>query len=1132
MKLVTKKLFLALVLANTVTFAPVGLMPSGFAQQTQATMTGQVTDPSGATLAGAQVTITNVDTGINRVVETSSSGRYNVTNLNPGHYSLSVKMSGFTEKVLKGITLEVAQNGQQDVALSLGAATDVVTVNASAAITETEDSSQGGVIDNQKVVGLPLNQRTFYSLALLEPAAYMPGQSSTLGFRGGFNVAGNNETANTFTVNGIDDNDQNVMAPSFRPSVETIQEFKLLTGVYSAEYGRTSGGQVVVITKTGTNAFHGDVFEFIRNSQFDAKNYFTQPGTPTTFRRNQFGATIGGPIRKDKTFFFFGYEGLRLAQPTVIGGTVPNPAMLNGDFSSVSQQLYRILPPDGTTPYYLRGNPYLNNQIPLSDFSQRGLALLKFYPQPDAGQNLAQLATPSYTLNEERIENIDQYSARVDHKISDKDSLLVQYNYFNDPTFEPSNSLCSSAQIPGFGCTVNQISTLAGVNEIHVFSEHWLNEFRFGYDRLEQPRIGEDFNKTFPAVPGAFNDASVSQVGTIPVTSVTGLSTIHPYGNLPQHRWDNHYNLVNNTTWSHGNHTIKFGINLLQARYSIVFVSNGTSNFAFTGPSASNNNVSTGSPIADLALGYASTSSRNTSAPRMHFFYTSTAGYIQDDWKATPHLTINMGVRYEYFSPTQDRANQFESYRLPTAPGLPGSDVVAGIGGYGSKIYNDDINNVGPRLGLSWQPYGNSKTVVHASYGIYYNSPAIGNGVNLGMANGAPFRLAQSFTSRTTATAQTQIQMDNSPFPFLGSAPDGSQSHPFTNTTFTGIDPNFATLYMNEYGADVQTELTPTMTLTVGYLGNQGVRLPRVIQPNQGIVTSSTATSVNSYYPLSTLADGTAVPLLGPVGALNYYYTLSPTGTAVSYYVSNGHSNFNAMTVKLQQHYHDGLTFNVAYTWSHSIDNAPGYASTSAASSGTPQDSRNLQGEKGTSDFNVGSRIVISPVYELPFGKNKSFLTHGIAAVLVGGWQLSGIYTYDTGRPFTISMPNNNRSGSGVGADRPNLIGNPNNGPKTVAKWFNTDAFTSNNFGQFGTAGRNIVIGPTYTDTDFAVQRMFDITERYHVSFRAEAFNVFNTPTFFNPLGTGTGQFGTARFGQLTTANDPRSMQFSAKVLF
>ncbi len=1110
----------------------------GFAQQTQASLTGLVLDPQGAAIPNATVTITNVDTSIARTTKTSSSGRYTVTNLNPGNYAVTVVVSGFAEKKLTGIVLAVGQDASLDVPLTLGSTTDVVTVDASASITDTESSSQGTVIDNQQVVGLPLNQRTFYGLALLSPAAYMPGQNSTLGFRGGFNVAGNNETANTFTVNGIDDNDQNVMTPSFRPSVENIQEFKLLTGVYPAEYGRTSGGQVVVVTKTGTNQFHGDLFEFIRNSQFDAKNYFTIPNTPTTFRRNQFGGTLGGPIIKDRAFFFLSYEGLRLAQPVVAQTNVPNPAFQTGDFSSLLA---------GSNPVQLV-NPVTKQPIPgnriTTGLSPLGVALLKLYPTPDPGQNLATNPKPTYTFNEERVENLDEGSARVDLKLTDKDSLLIQYNYFTDPSFEPSNSLCGSAVIPGFGCTTNQISTLAGINYTRILSANWLNEFRVGFDRLEQPRTGQDVNNGFPKIPGAFSDPTVSSSinGGAPSTSVSGYASLHPYQNLPQHRYDNHYNIVNNTTYSHGKHNFKFGVNLVGARYLDLYVAYGTGAFAFTASNA-NGAQTTGNAAADLALGLPTTSTRSPTAPDYEPHYNSLGGYAQDDWKVTRDLTLNLGLRYEYFSPAWDAHNIISNYTLPTSASPAGNIVVAGYNGAGQQLYNPDLNNFGPRLGLAYQLFGDAKTVVHASYGIFYNSPSIGNGAILSMEINPPFRLVQSFTSATGA----QAQLDTTPFPSIaGSTPDGTTPQlAYPNVSPTGIDTNFRTLYMDEFGADVQQQLTPTLALTVGFIGNEGVRIPRLILPNQGIVTSATATSVSSYRPLVgapgiTYPAGTTPYAIGPVPSpfrAPAYYQMGN----VTYYVSTGHSSYNAMTVKVQKSYGNGLSFILAYTFGKSLDNAPGYASSSQSSSGTPQDSRNLKAERGLSDFNVGNRLVVSPVYELPFGKNKAFLANGFAGRVLGGFQLSGIYSFDTGRPFTISTTGN-RSGSIYGVDRPNIIGNPNSGPKSVAQFFNTAAFTANSYGQFGNEGRNTLIGPKYSDMDIAIQRALYLTERYSLQFRAESFDVLNHPNFLNPLGTTSGEYiptspsnpanSNALFGKLTAANDPRSMQFSMKVLF
>ncbi len=1095
---------------------------AGVSQQTQASLTGQVLDPQGASIADATVVVTNIDTSIARTVKTGGNGRYTVTNLNPGKYAVAVQASGFSEKKLTGIVLEVGQDGSLDVPLALGSSSEVVEVTATAAVTDTESASQGTVIDNQKVVGLPLNQRTFYGLALLSPAAYLPGQASTLGFRGGFNVAGNNETANTFTVNGIDDNDQNVMVPSFRPSVEGIQEFKLLTGVYSAEYGRTSGGQVVVVTKTGTNQFHGDVFEFIRNSQFDAKNYFTLPNTPTTFRRNQFGGTIGGPIIKDRTFFFLSYEGLRLAQPAVGNTTVPNPAFLNGDFSSVTKQLVNPV----------TKAPYVNNQIPVGSFDPIGLAILRLYPAPNPGY-AANAAVLPYTFNEKRIENLDEGSARVDHRFSDRDSILAQYNYFNDPSFEPSLSLCSSALIPGSGCTQNQISTLAGINWTHIFNAHWLNEARFGFDRLEQPRIGQDDGNTaFPKVPGAFSDPHIpaNLLGGAPTTSVTGYASVHPYNNLPQHRWDDHFNFVDNVSWSRGSHNFKFGVNLLQARYSDLYVADATGVFSFTGIKNSLNNLTTGNSAADLALGFAATATRSPTAPDIHVRYNSIGAYAQDDWKVTPHLTLNAGLRYEDFLPVTDTRNIISNWLVPTAANPNGTIQVAGQGGSGQTVYNNDGNNFAPRVGLSYQPFGNDRTVVHASYGIFYNSPSIGNGAILSMGINAPFRLIQGFNS----TANAQSVLSTNPFPVVvGSTPDRSQAHPYSNVAPTGIDPNFKTLYLNEYGADFQQQLSPTIALTIGFIGNEGAKIPRPIAANQYVNRvatyangATTPTGVSSTKPIAGTSAGISNPTA--FGPNPIYYQWGN----ITEYISEGHSSYNAMTVKAQKNMSRGTSFILAYTWGKSMDNAAGYASTSQASAGTPQDSTNLKAERGLSDFNVSSRIALSPVVELPFGKNKSYLTHGIGAVIAGGWQVSGIYQFDTGRPFTIGTTTNN-SGSVYGNDRPNVIANPNNGgARTVAQWFNTAAFTTNGFAQFGNEGRNAVVGPDFSDLDLAVQRGFALTERYVVSVRAESFNVFNKANFFNPLGLSTGAYGTANFGKLTQANDPRSMQFSAKMTF
>ena len=551
--------------------------------------------------------------------------------------------------------------------------------------------------------------------------------------------------------------------------------------------------------------------------------------------------------------------------------------------------------------------------------------------------------------------------------------------------------------------------------------------------------------------------------------------------------------------------------------------------------------ATTGNSAADLALGYAATATRTPTAPNISVRYNSLGFFVQDDWKVTPHLTLNIGVRYEDFLPITDTSNILSNWRYPT-PGNPGGSIqAAGLNGSGRTVYQNDANNFAPRVGLSWQPYGNDRTVVHASYGMFYNAPSIGNGAILNMGLNVPFRLTQGINSTPTA----QSVLSTNPFPVVaGSSPDGTTARPFTNVAPVGIDPNFRTLYLDEWGADIQQQISRTIAVTIGYIGNGGVKIPRPIAANQGInpIVNATATAVSSTRPYTGITVAVPNPL--GIGAVNgmAQNPVNVQWANITEYLSVGHSSFHALTVKGQKSLGNGISFILAYTYAHAIDNASGYASTSQASSGTPQNSFNLQAEKGSSDFNVGQRIALSPVIELPFGKNKPYLSKGLGAKLAGGFQLSGIYQYDSGRPFTIGS-SQNRSGSVYGSDRPNVIGDPNAGPKTVGQWFNTSAFVANNYGTFGNEHRNALTGPTLSQLDVAIQRSIAISERFSAQLRFESFNVANKANFFNPLGTGTGNFqaastaqgaanGNTNFGKLTQAGDPRSIQFSGKLVF
>jgi hypothetical protein len=1069
-------------------------------QASTATVEGVVSDAQGAVVPGATVTVTNISTSIAKTVKSDESGRYVAGNLNPGPYELSVQSSGFRDGRVTGITLTVAAEQRVDVTLAVGSASTMVQVDSfSLPLVDTETSSVGTVVDNRKVVELPLSNRQFYSLALLSPAAYPPAQNSTLGFRGGFNVAGATETSNNFTIDGMWANDAGVGAPGFRPSIEDIQEFRLLTGVYSAEFGHNSGGQVVIVSKSGTNAYHGSAYEFLRNQVTDAEPYFNSPGAANpAFKQNTFGATIGAPIRKDKTFVFYAYEGQRIRQQITALSTVPTATMLQGLFATQIYNPYTgaALAKNSNGFYDLKTIPQYSAAA-----AQLGQQIASYYPAPT---NSA--ASNNYVFSRTRVENMNEDSIRIDHTLTSKDSLMGSYNYFNDPAFEPSNSLCGSSTLPGFGCTSNVAAQLAVASWTRTLTPTMLNTFSVGYNRTNQFRQQEDNSATFPGLPGVFNDPSITNNHGVPSTSVTGYTSLGSGTAIPSLRIDDHYQILNTFSWTHNAHTIKAGVDLLTYKDSFLIVNSGRGTLSFNTASlqAVNQTSSktwdhlgtTGNALADLLLGLPYTSSRSPNAPKFHqtaYYYQF---FVQDDWKLTPHLTLNLGTRYEYDQPMFDAHNVLSNFNLAT-----GTIQVAGQNGVSKFLYKPDFDNWGPRIGFAWQPYGNERTVLKGGYGISYNPPAYVNAFYTASTQ-APFRNPQTFTAGTysaNSALSKSIALSN-PFP---SALAG------TSSTAIGVEPNFRITNIQGWSLGVQQALTQSSFMEVTYYGSKGTKLPMSMQANQANIPNSQAS--RPY----------------------------PTFSNITYQISEGSSEYDSLQTKLQQNLKHGVSYLLAYTWGKSIDGAPGLGSTSQSSSGTPQNSHNLAAERGLSDFDIRHRIVFSPVARLPFGKDSAYLTHGVPGALAGGWEVASIFTYQSGRPFTVTNSASNNSGSFNNADRPNLIGNPNAkidtrtglSTHTPTDWFNTGAFTSAPAGQFGSAGRNIVAGPRNITIDATVSRSFTFADRVNMQLRLEGFNVLNHPNFQNPYSNSVA-YGTSTFGTLLQANNNRELQGAVRFSF
>ncbi len=1027
----------------------------------EASLSGTVHDSTGANVPAATVKITGSNTGISRTVQTNDAGVYDLQFLQPGRYNLVITASGFKSLTRTDLELEVAQKARLDFTLEIGSLQENIVVTAGTEAIQTESATLGAVIDNKKVVEMPLNGRQFYSLALLTPGVLPPTQGSSLSFRGGLNIAGSSETSNNFTLNGIANNDPAVFAPNFRPSIDAIAEFNVLTGVYPAEYGYGSGGQVIVTTKSGTNQVHGTVYDFLRNQVMDARNYFSPAGPLPSFKRNQFGATAGGPIIRNKTFFFFSYEGLRLGQQVSAVTTVPTVAMKAGDFSSILA-VKRITDP--TT-----GAAFPGNIIPPSRISPVAQALLAYYPNPTYPTAFGVLPSNNYIFNEKRTENMNEYSLRVDHTFGTKDSLYATLNYFDDPSYEPSNSLCGTKVLPLFGCTVGNLAEVYGITYTHIFTPSVVNEARVGYTRAVQPRVGEDsainFWGPFGAVPTL--TPYPGNLG-VPNTAVTGYASLGSATNIPQSRTDNMWDWNDSVSITHGKHTLKIGMDIYHFATNNILVSNGRGGLTFSNTSQG---PTTTYGMADLLLGLPASTSNS---PYQYKFYVRTANisaYLQDTYKVTPTLTLNLGLRWELNTPPVDHSGKLTSF--DPVKGIP---VTQGSDGFGEHVFNFDWHDYAPRLGFSWQPFHDAKTVVRGGTGVFYNAFNVYNGLS-GIYVGYPYKVNNTYTS---SLAQP-VTLAN-PFP---------SANAVTANSLSGANKDFQNPRVFEWSLGLQRALTTNLLWEATYFGSKGNHLETTQNINQPLPGVGTPAQVNARRPY-------------------------PAYGTISFYQWNGDSHYHSLQTKLQQRFGNGLSFLASYTLGKSIDDT-----------GTPTNAYDLSTARGLSSFDVRHRFVFSPIYELPFGSGKPYLSQGFLSRIVGGWQISLLFQAQTGNPLTPTV-SGNYSNSGGTTDRPNVVSNPNDGPKTVAQWFSTSAFALPGQYTFGNAGRSIIEAPGLVNLDTSLVRNFQVREWLRIQFRGEFFNTLNHPNFqFPNVVADNPQFGT-----ISGAADPRQIQLALKVIF
>ncbi len=1149
-----------------------------WAQKDTGSIVGTVTDATGAAITGAQVVVTDVERGGEFRTTTSHSGEYVASPLKVGRYRVTVESSGFKKAESSIIELSVQQRAVVNVTLQVGASSESVVVTGAAPLLEVETSGLSQVVDMKEVANLPLNGRNFAQLALLSPGTSPsePGARDEQSY--GFSAGGARSLQNNFLLDGVDNNSNlpdllNETNYVIQPSVEALQEFKVQTNAYSAEFGRGNGAILNAVIKSGTNAFHGSVWEFLRNEKLDARNFFDDPanGTPP-YKQNQFGFTFGGPIIKNKTFFFVDYEGLRVRQSLTQTILVPTPAQRSGDFSSqldltsptgvndcngvptYAGEVFntRLTQTSASSPTGLCGVPYGYdgagnplNVIPLGQQDPLALRLLQFLPGPNTAGN----AAFNFLANPVRSETRNNFDIRVDHKFRDADSFFARFSYEDQPSVIPSPFLSTGGDGGGFfsGDEDNAYRSLA-LSETHIFNPRVINEFRFGYNRIHSQRLqfNSDQNQSaqvgWPGVPFGPLNGGLPQItfgdGSAPTL---GSPTF-----LPSLEIQNTYTLSDNLTWVKGKHTLKFGTEIRKEEFTIFqpAESRGTVDFetTFTDNPASPGSGGAGfaSFLAGLPDGGAITSLHNVDYFRQIYSF-----YTQDDWKITPRLTLNLGLRYEFFSTIKERHDQqgtfdFSTGQLivPKGQTMPLTNIISSlitISPTGSRgLINPDTNNFAPRIGFAFQL--TQRTVIRAAYGIFYGGQENGPYSNPSPGFNPPFFSSQSFNAPCSAPSANPMLLGigqdcaidgltntpgNAPGAqgFFVGFPANSLSDPNTPILFS-LDPHLVTPYMQQWHLSVQRELPWDSVLEVGYVGSKGNKLFTFFNGNQAAPSAD---------PLAPTAPRRPFP---------------PVDSGIDLFTSSGASSYNSLQVRYEKRFSHGLQFQLAYTWAHSIDNASNANLGPTQNNSDFRDFRHPEAEFGNSDFDVRHRFTLAYIYELPFGNGKRYLgtANGLTQTLVAGWQLGGLVNISSGNWFTVLDANGNFANSDGGAggvsQRPDIGILPGCVPATgPLVFFNTCLFHDPPLGSFGDVGRNTIQGPGYVIWDTTVFKHFKLSERFDLEFRSEFFNLLNHTNFLlaksGPQESNNSTvLGSSQFGFLTAARAPRQIQLALKLSF
>lgn len=1051
---------------------------------------GTVSDPTGSAIANAAVTITNLATNESVRTRSDAAGNYFAPNLRPGSYSVSVEATGFKKFVQSPIPLQIDQNARIDAQLAIGSASEIIEVTASAPVLQTEAGSVGQVVDNRKIVGLPLNGRGAFALIGLVPGVADGTASGTSGASARIN--GGRNRLNEIQLDGITAVNIKGGNVSYTPMVDALEEFKILTNSFSAEYGRTGGGVILATIKGGTNAFHGVLFEFLRNDKLNARNFFAPAGQrKPVLRQNQFGAALGGPIRKDKTFFFVDWQGTRFRNAAVRTSSVPTAALRGGDFTGLSQ----IYDPDTTR---VVGNtvvrdPIPNNRIPSSRFDPASAKIMAYYPDPNGG-GLAN----NYVLAGPGKRQDDQGDLRIDHAVSDAVKLMGRYS-MSRTVDTPSPTFPTEGNPTGYPSEGRQQNF--AFSYLHTLRPTWINELRLGVNRVYSQGLAPTAGQDFPAklgVPGVPQD-------NFPRINITGFSSIGNDRGRPAITRVTSYQIVDNMTHIHGRHYLKFGFDFRRGYSNNYNPTNASGEFSFgplqTGISTAGN---TGHPFASFLLGQGS-GFQLLPGVSTYLSFPSYDVYFQDDFKITKRLTLNFGVRYEpafHFVEKYNRLTHFNPQRRLLD--------FAGEDGNPRHFYKNDWNNLGPRFGLAYR--WNDSTVIRMGYGMYFSSAPVAS--NPGTPLEAPFPYARSFALIAPA-------FPSLPLFVLSRFPGGETTFDRTGRSAgenVHFDRSSRSPYMQSWNFSIQREVRRNLALDLAYAGTKGTH---VYTPGGNL---------NQLRPEQ----------LGPPsqfgGLTSAQRRPFPEFQNIAYNSFGVSSIYHSFQSKLEQRFSAGLTYLLSYTWSKSIDNGSGLFpgdNPSVSSSFRLQNLYDMRGERAISADDQAHRFVASYTYELPWGPGRAiWSSNSLAARLLGSWNIGGLALLRSGLPFGIDSTANTTDSQG-GRQRANRIGDgflPRD-ERTLRRFFDTSAFVNPPAYQFGNSARNVVRTPGLVNFDLMLGKSFQISERFRLDFRAEAFNLMNTPAFGFPGAT----VGTPAFGVISSTlpgTDGRQVQFALKLYY